>query len=176
MASTSTSPEACSGPATRSPILPCLVAWLVPGAGHVMVGRTFSGIVFAVVVATTFLTGISLSGTVYAFDFEQPLSFLATTANVGIGPLDLWARYETFDGARFWMPDSRVDPKMRERVLRRLRRRVERQGHAYGRTFLLTAGLMNLLLILDVFDRCIGRKPLGTGPPGGELAAVSGRT
>ncbi|MFQ5720619.1 MAG: DUF6677 family protein [Acidobacteriota bacterium] len=146
---------------TRSPILPCIVAWLLPGAGHVLIGRRLSGVVFAVVIGVTFVAGLSMSGTVYALDFEQPLSFLATAADVGVGPVELWARHETFGEVRFWMPDSKVDPKMRERVLRHTRRRVKEQGHAYGRTFLLTAGLMNLLLILDVFDRCIGRKPLG---------------
>ena len=163
-------------PVTRSPILPCLIAWLVPGAGHIMIGRTLSGIVFAAVVGVTFLTGISLGGTVYALDFEQPLTFLATPANVGAGPVDLWARYKTFDELRFWMPDSKVDSKMRERVLKRVRRRYATQGHAYGRTFLLTAGLMNLLLILDVFDRCIGRKPLGLGLPREDTDPVLGET
>ena len=170
MASSATSAPATarSEAATRSPMLPCLVAWLVPGAGHLVIGRTVSGTIFAAVVITTFATGLSLSGTVYAFDFEQPLSFLATTANMGVGPLDLWARHRTYDTLRFRMPDSRVDPKLRERVLRRLRTQYRKQGHAYGRTFLLTAGLMNLLLVLDVFDRCIGRKPTGPGPPRAE--------
>lgn len=176
MATQPPAPEDPLQPATRSPILPCVLAWLVPGAGHVMIGRTLSGLVFAAVVGGTFLAGLSLGGTVYAFDFEQPLSFLATSANMGAGPIDLWARHATFHELRFWMPDSRDDPKLRERVLRRMRHRFETQGHAYGRTFLLTAGLMNLLLILDVFDRCIGRKPLGFEPPVAGTDAVSGVT
>jgi len=172
----STRSEAPRHPATRSPVLPCLVAWLLPGAGHVMIGRTLSGLVFAAVVGVTFFTGLTLGGTVYAFDFEQPLSFLATAANVGAGPVDAWARYETFNELRFRMPDSRVDPKLRQRVLRRVRSRYEAQGHSYGRTFLLTAGLMNLLLILDVFDRCIGRKPLGVRLPAIDEDRIAGVT
>ena len=158
-------PEAvAAAEATRSPVMPCVVAWLVPGAGHFMLGRPVSGLVFAGVVLATFLTGVSLGGTVYAYDAEQPLSWLATTANLGVGPLDTVARYRTFDVLRYRMPDSRRDPKLRELVLRRLRPEIARQGHTYGRTFLLTAGLMNLLLILDVFDRCIGRKPAARAP------------
>ena len=38
------------------------------------------------------------------------------------------------------------------------RARILAVTHEYGTTFLLTAGLMNILLILDVFDLGIGRK------------------
>ncbi len=144
--------------ATRSPWIPCLAAWLLPGAGHLLLGRVAQGVVFAAVVVASFAMGVSLEGTVYASDPEAPLSRLATLANLGAGPLDVWARMETDGGLTYTIPDSRVDAKGREQTLRRLREKVASQTHAYGRTFLLTAGLMNLLLVLDVFDHCIGRK------------------
>jgi hypothetical protein len=59
---------------------------------------------------------------------------------------------------------------LREQTFKHLRQRVASQTHAYGRTFLLTAGLMNLLLILDVFEYCIGRKG---GAAGGREPAVT---
>ncbi len=34
----------------------------------------------------------------------------------------------------------------------------EAQGYEYGTVFLLSAGLMNLLLVLDVWDLACGRK------------------
>jgi hypothetical protein len=123
------------------------------------------GVVFALVVLSSFAVGVALDGTVYAFDAEQPLSYLATLANLGAGPVDIWARLETYGSLRYRMPDSRVDPLTREQVLKRLRERYVSQSHTYGRTFLLTAGLMNLLLILDVYDYCIGRKSLTGAPP-----------
>ncbi|MFQ5669602.1 MAG: DUF6677 family protein [Acidobacteriota bacterium] len=143
---------------TRAPFIPCFIAWLVPGAGHLMLGRVTQALVFAAVVGLTFFTGLALEGTVYAFDREQPLSYLATLADLGVGPLDLWARADTYGSLRFRVPDSQVDPVTRAKILRRLRQRVSAQTHTYGRTFLLTAGLMNLLLVLDVYDYCIGRK------------------
>jgi hypothetical protein len=134
------------------------------------------GVVFTLVVLVSFAAGVALDGTVYAFDAEQPLSYLATVANLGAGPLDLWARLETFGGLRYRMPDSGVDPVSRERVLQGLRERFVSQTHTYGRTFLLTAGLMNLLLVLDVYDYCIGRKLLaGNGDGGKPLPATPPR-
>ncbi len=40
----------------------------------------------------------------------------------------------------------------------KLRARVRSVTYEYGNTFLLTAGLMNILLILDAFDIATGRK------------------
>ena len=144
---------------TRSPWLPCLLAWAIPGAGHLLLRRTSAGLVFMAVVLTTFGFGLALNGTVYAMDPEQPLSYLSTLANAGVGPLDAWARVRTFGDLRYRMPDSRSDSVAREQILKRVRQRYGAGTHSYGRTFLLTAGLMNLLLVLDVFDYCIGRKP-----------------
>jgi hypothetical protein len=152
----------------RSFWVPCIAAWLVPGAGHLILGKAYSALGFALIVLLCFGAGVMAQGTAYAMDPEQPLSYLATLANLGVGPLDLWARHATFGEIRFAIPDSRVDTADRERILRQLRRRHTARTHTYGRTFLLTAGLMNLLLILDVYDYCIGRKILRRGEEPGE--------
>lgn len=144
---------------TRSPWWPCLLAWVIPGAGHLLLRRTAPGLVFMAVILSSFGFGLALNGTVYAMDPEQPLSYLSTLANVGLGPLDAWARVRTFGEMRYRMPDTRRDNVAREQILNRVRQRYAAASHSYGRTFLLTAGLMNLLLVFDVFDYCIGRKP-----------------
>ena len=43
-------------------------------------------------------------------------------------------------------------------LLGSLRRQVAEGASEYGSTFLLTAGLMNILLILDAWDIATGRK------------------
>ena len=163
MATTATAGAAGKGTAvavtSRSPWLPCLLAWFLPGAGHLLLRRTVPGLVLMAVVLTTFGVGLALDGTVYAMDPEQPLSYLSTVANVGMGPLDLWARSLSYGGLRYRIPDGRSGAVERERVLQVMRARYSAPTHSYGRTFLLTAGLMNLLLVLDVYDYCIGRKP-----------------
>jgi hypothetical protein len=124
-------------------------------------------------VLTTFGVGLALDGTVYAMDPEQPLSYLSTAANLGMGPLDLLPRKLTFGNLRYRIPDTRTGGVDRERILTVMRERYSAPSHSYGRTFLLTAGLMNLLLVLDVYDYCIGRKPYRkvVAEPGSERAA-----
>ena len=166
-------PSGVPAPATRPPLLPCLLAWLVPGLGHLVLGRRTQAAVFALVIGTTFVTGVALSGTVYALDRDQPLSYLSTFANLGVGPLDAWGRWATFGELRYSMPDTRVAAAEHERVQRRVRRRIAQPSHAYGRTFLLTAGVMNLLLMLDVYDYCLGRKARSGPPEPAAATAVS---
>jgi hypothetical protein len=177
MAKTATAGASGEGTATavnsRSPWLPCLLAWILPGAGHLLIRRTVPGLVLMAVVLTTFGVGLALEGTVYAMDPEQPLSYLSTAANLGMGPLDLWARQVTYGTLRYRIPDSRSGGVERERVLQVMRDRYSAPTHSYGRTFLLTAALMNLLLVLDVYDYCIGRKPYQrkSEAPSGECTA-----
>ena len=57
----------------------------------------------------------------------------------------------------FRIPD---DPKSQEaeELVQTVRDRIKLETYEYGTTYLLTASLMNILLILDVFDIGIGRK------------------
>lgn len=140
-----------------SPILPCLLAWLVPGLGHAWLGRTGRAAAFFVIVLSTFALGVASGGTASVVDRQQPLSFLATLDGVALGPLDLVARKVTLGAIVYVLPDNEGDPH-RQALLQRIRERVKIATYEYGTTFLLTAGLMNILLILDAFDIAGGRK------------------
>lgn len=109
---------------------------------------------FLGIVVTTYLIGLGLDGRAYLADREHPLTALATFANVGIGPLDVLQRRATYDRLVWQLP---ADPA-REPLLAAMRTRVRSQNSDYGTAFLLTAGLMNLLLILDAYDVAVGRK------------------
>jgi hypothetical protein len=116
--------------------IPLLVlAWLVPGAGHFSLGRRARGAVFAAVIATALLTGWKLDGNLYRPVEGQPLSRLATLGAMGVGFPYFALRY----GAGY-----EGDPLS--------------GGYEYGTVFLLSAGLMNLLLVLDTWDIAKGRK------------------
>ena len=60
-------------------------------------------------------------------------------------------------GLIYRLPEAEGDPN-RQAMLTRMRERVRIPTYEYGSTFLLTAGLMNILLILDAFDIASGRK------------------
>jgi TM2 domain-containing membrane protein YozV len=135
----------------------CLLGWLLPGTGHIYMGKRAKGLVFLAIVGLTFALGLMLQGRIYLADREQPLSYLATVANVALGPMDLIGRYACYGRILFVSPPESDQPAYRE-VLSLKRSRILAVTNEYGTTFLLTAGLMNILLLLDLFDIGIGRK------------------
>lgn len=126
-------------PTSSSPgrsIALALLAWCVPGAGHLALRRGGRAAIFAAVVAVALATGVRLEGNLYRPLAGQPLTLLATLGAMGAGgPYFLLRGPLGYEG----------DPTG--------------PGYEYGTAFLLSAGLMNLLLILDVLDIARGRKP-----------------
>jgi hypothetical protein len=149
-----TVPKARSGAAS---FVACVLAWLVPGLGHFYLGKKTRAAVFFLVVAAMFILGIGSGGAASLIEERQPLTFLATFDNVAVGPFDLVGRYLTYGAIVYALPGTEGDPRRAE-LLDRLRGRVRNVTYEYGNTFLLTAGLMNILLILDAFDIAAGRK------------------
>lgn len=140
-----------------SPILPCVLAWLLPGLGHLYLGKKGRAFAFFFVVLFAFGFGLASGGTSSLIDPQQPLSYLATFDNLAMGPLDTIARFASMGGLVYRLPPDEGDPR-RVALMTHLRERVRHPTYEYGNTFLLTAGLMNLLLLLDVFDISMGRK------------------
>jgi hypothetical protein len=135
----------------------CLLAWVLPGGGHWFLGRRMKAVVFLALVLMTFFTGLVMQGRVYLANPEQPLTYLATFANVALGPLDLIGRRIFYERIIYIFP-SESDPNLYQEIMRLNRAKILAVTHEYGTTFVLAAGLMNILLILDVFDIGIGRK------------------
>ena len=113
-----------------------LLAWVFPGAGHWYLGRRNRALVYALVVTITFLLGVSFQGRLYSPESGAPLTLLATFAVFGSGLLNIAARL----------------------LLENPRGAILSVTYEYGCAFLLTAGLMNLLLMLDAYDIAAGRK------------------
>ena len=112
-----------------------LAAWLVPGCGHLMLGKMKRGVIFLLIVLSAVAVGSLLEGNLYRVLPNQPLTMLATLGSMGMGSPYFILRYI------FSYQGNVVAP-----------------GFEYGTAFLLTAGLMNLLLILDAWDIARGRK------------------
>lgn len=118
------------------PAVAALLAWIFPGLGHFYLGRRKTALAYAAIVTTTFLLGLSFEGRLYTIDRTQPLTILATFAVSGAGLLNLAARFLSDNpGGTILAPT-----------------------YEYGCAFLLTAGLMNLLLVLDSWDIAAGKK------------------
>lgn len=135
-------------------LIPCVLAWLLPGAGHFYLGRRRRAIFFFVIVLATLTLGLWMDGRTYVYDRGHPLTYLATFANVGLGPLDLIGRQMTYDRMVWSLPSDRS----RSDLVEKLREKIRSPLNEYGTTYLMTACLMNILLILDAFDVAKGRK------------------
>jgi hypothetical protein len=123
-------------PGTRLPVpVLVLLAWFVPGLGHLLLGRRLRAAVFFAVVGVGFIVGLALDGELMLPHAGDPLSFLATIASVGNGLLFFVARALNLGQGVVTAP-----------------------GYEFGNTFLLSAGMMNLLLMLDTYDIGVGKK------------------
>ena len=121
--------------AVANPLLAAFLAWLVPGAGHLMLRRAARAGLFFVVVLVSLAIGCSLHGNLYTPVAGQPLTYLATLGCMGLGLPYFILRY---------LVGYHGD--------------VVSAGFEYGTAFVLTAGLMNLLLVLDAWDIASGKK------------------
>jgi len=131
-----------------------VAAWILPGLGHVLLGRVRRGLAFFVLVLGSFTLGIAHDGRLALRDPQQPiLTTLQVVANVGVGPADLAARMAVYGGPVYSVRDRVVSD-----ALEILRDRSRSQASNYGTAYLWTAGLMNLLLLFDVWDIGRGRK------------------
>jgi hypothetical protein len=110
-------------------------AWAIPGAGHLWLGRREKGIIFLMILPLMFLIGLQLEGRIFPLELSEPLVALAAVADVGLGVPWLVAR---FMGAG--------------------QGTVTAVTYEYGNSFLIVAGLLNFLVMLDAFDVAMGRK------------------
>jgi len=113
----------------------CVAAWVVPGAGHLWLGRTQKGLTFLVALPLMFAIGLWLEGQLFPFELGPPLVALAAFADIGIGAPYLVAQAMGLGTGR-----------------------VIAQSFEYGNAYLIVAGLLNMLVVLDAFDVAEGRK------------------
>ena len=127
-------PREAAEPAGRL-FLVCALAWLIPGAGHLFLGRRQKGLIFLVALPLMFVTGLLLQGRLFPLEISDPLVFLGAIADRGIG-------------IAFFVAKA-MDAGLGT---------VIAPSYEYGNTFLMTSGLLNFLVIIDAFDVAKGRK------------------
>jgi hypothetical protein len=100
--------------------------------------------------------GLAHDGRLALRDERQPfLSSLQVIANLGIGPADGVARLYVYGALVYSLPKG----GMKNEHSRVFRQRTSSALAIYGTAYLWTAGLMNLLLLFDVWDIGMARKP-----------------
>jgi hypothetical protein len=129
--------SASSMPAPTRPsvVLTCALAWLFPGAGHMLQGHAGKALVFGVALLPMYVFGLACGGRLFPIQGTEPLVLLAAVAQWMMGATRLvsgWAGYGVGD--------------------------VVAAAYEYGNTFLIAAGLLNVLVIFDAADVARGRK------------------
>lgn len=123
-----------------NPFLIGILAWLLPGFGHLVQGRWKRGVILAAVIWTMFVIGLISGGAYYpGFDFKDgALLYL----------LNVFARLGNGLGAAIsYLYASTALPNV-----------AAWATFEYGGRFLEVAGLLNFLAVLDAFDIYQGRK------------------
>jgi len=119
-------------------------AWFVPGAGHLLLHRWGRAALMGGAVWLSFFLGLTMGGHMFDLSTGQGSSTLLQVppmiANLGTGILYIvsWLLGKGF-----------ADDPVRAALA----------TYEYGNTFLLIAGLLNYLTMLDAFDVAAGRKP-----------------
>ena len=115
------------------------LAWLVPGGGHFLLKRNGRGALLLGSVAAMFLCGLMMQGAMF---HPETGDLLTTVINTGgfIGDLCSGIFYLLSVWFGYNQPD------------------VAGHVHDYGTKFLVTAGLLNILAMVDVYDIAAGKK------------------
>ena len=138
-------------------LLAIIAGWLVPGAGHAVLGRVRRAALFFLLIMGSFGIGLAEEGRLALYSPRDGfLTGLQLVANLGVGPADALARIKVYGEAAYVLPDQ-SDPAQVP-LLEKFRERQRSAVSAYGTAFLWSAGLMNLLLLLDVWDIAKRRK------------------
>jgi TM2 domain-containing membrane protein YozV len=116
--------------------LPLIVGWLVPGAGHFLVGKWRRGVLLALAIMGMFVLGLLMQGKVYS-SAHDILDILGLAGDLGNGLLYAVSRVLGL-GA-----DS-----------------VQVTTADYGTRFIVVAGLLNVIAAVDAHNLRTGRKPL----------------
>ena len=116
-------------------VLLCLASWAIPGAGHLWLGRRSKGLIFLIALPLMFAIGVAIRGCLFPFELSDPLAALAAVADLGIG-----ASYFIAAGLGYGGGDVRA------------------VTYEYGNAFLVVAGLLNMLVVIDAYDVAMGRK------------------
>lgn len=114
----------------------CFAAWLIPGCGHYILARKGRALILGITIIVMFIFGLAMKGEFYAIEPGAYLKSLGFLGEMCVGAAMPVAKFFGYSGG---------DPFF--------------VSADYGTAFLVTAGMLNVLTILDAYDIAMGRKP-----------------
>lgn len=158
MAKTSAQPESDGVVVLRDPGFAALLAWLIPGLGHLYQRRTAKGVLFMVTILLTYFFGLFIGGgrVVYASWTPQEIRW-PYLCQVGVGipalpalvqlQLEKSGKEPFFSESRFMAPPGYGRHKDE---LHKLHHDLNRYFEL-GTVYTMIAGLLNMLVIYDAW-------------------------
>jgi hypothetical protein len=112
------------------------IAWLIPGAGHLIQRRWIRGLLLMASITTMFVLGLLMQGRVYHPNGGDILDILGFVGDVGAGGLYIVTRVQDWGHGA-----------------------IAHASADYGTKFLIVAGLLNFISVADAYHIAIGKKP-----------------
>lgn len=113
-----------------------VLAWAVPGLGHLLLRRWARGLALFTCVAALAFTGLLLRGRLFDAHSQDFFDMLGFVADCGAG---------VFFYAAHWFANGGPD--------------VSRAAGDYGTRFFAAAGVLNLICVIDAHQIASGDKP-----------------
>jgi len=114
----------------------CVAAWIVPGLGHFLLGRKWRAAILFAAIMTMFLMGLAMQGEFYSTNSPSYLQTLGYFGELCVGLAMPAAKFFGYSGGNPFFVSA-----------------------DYGTAYLVAAGMLNTLSILDTYDIAMGRKP-----------------
>jgi TM2 domain-containing membrane protein YozV len=120
--------------AQRFVYLPLIAGWLVPGAGHFLLGKWGRGALLAVSVVSMFGLGLAMQGKLYG-GAQDILDMLGLVGDLGNGMLYIVSRFLGLGADQVLVTTA-----------------------DYGTRFIVVGGLLNVIAAVDAHNLRTGRK------------------
>ncbi len=114
--------------------LPLIAGWLIPGAGHFLLGKWIRGTLLAVSIISMFALGLAMQGKLYT-GAQDILDMLGMAGDLGSGLL-------YFVGRALGLGGQPVQTTVAD----------------YGKVFIVVAGMLNIIAAVDAHNLRTGRK------------------
>ena len=113
-----------------------VVAWLVPGAGHLIQKRWIRGLLLMGSIVSMFVLGLLMQGRLYRPNGGSILDVLGFVGDLGTGGLYIVCR--AMNLGQGIVAHATAD---------------------YGKVFIIVASLLNFISVADAYHIAIGKKP-----------------
>ena len=140
MAKTETTTPATETPSAAVPFTPIAamapaIGWFIPGAGHLIQKKWIRGLLLMFSVVAMFAFGLAMEGKIYKPNTGDLLDILGFIGDFGSGALYILGRIFEWGGANITTANA-----------------------DYGTKFIVVAGLLNVMAVVDAYHIAIGKK------------------